>query len=159
MLRISVAVAVAVIAACSSPPDTCDQNVVGDIAKIAATFEPGPSTTMQVHLMGPITCSGGGGGSMDISGGAGVFGGTFTFDACTMAIDQDTLTVTGALMFDYDEINGVDFGSSSMLTLQGTVDGCSRAIDETCAVSWGNGHDDTTGENYRTGTVCGRQFP
>lgn len=136
----------ALLGACS--PDTCDQNVVRDIAGVCSQHS-GSSAA--------FTCPGGGSGVATIQNPGPFWQGTFTFTDCATTFDDDTLKLTGTVTMGFDGNCRADWGSASSLTIRGTVAGCG-AVDETCALGWGptQGNDS---HFYRSGTVCGRQFP
>lgn len=144
--------------ACSTPPNTCDQAVADDVASYIGTLAAHASVHNQAwQLAGPFACPRGGSGTANIAGQAGFWNGSIGFQACEL--DADALTVTGTVTMRGDQINGVDWGSAATLTLRGSVDGCARPVDETCALSWAPMQDENDPSYYRSGTLCGRHFP
>jgi hypothetical protein len=147
------------LAACA-PPNTCDQSLIDDLAAIGWLSSASTPDSQTGHTVAPITCDGGGSASMDVTGYTGQWSATFTFDTCTIAVGNDVLTLIGTMSY-FNGINDNDAGTSSSLTITGTVDGCATAIDETCELSWRSEPKEpgTNYNYYRTGTVCGRRFP
>jgi hypothetical protein len=110
---------------------------------------------------GAFTCAGGGSGSGTFTGFGpnSIYHAMLTFNDCTENVGDDSLTLTGTLMMQGDTVNSgeTDSGHADMFTIRGTVAGCG-SVNETCTLSWGP-KEDNYGSFYRSGTVCGRQFP
>jgi hypothetical protein len=150
---------VLLLGSCASP-NTCDQSVIDDLAAIGSLSHSITPDSQIGHTVVPVTCSGGGTASMDVTVAGVGWSASFTFDTCTIAARSDVLTLTGTLTYD-NNVNDNDMGTSSSLAIRGTVEGCPTTFDDTCALLWSSEPKEPgTNFNYfRKGTLCGRDFP
>ena len=158
-----VAVATVAAAACSTPPDTCDQNIFVSLSKFCENLVidaamNGSGGTWK--LLGPFACIEGGSGSANLTGQGEYWSGSITFDGCKIGVDGGDMVVTGILPIHGDGVNAaLDWVDAATLTLQGSAAGCAP-VDETCPVMWmplASEQDDRVFS--RQGTVCGHHFP
>jgi hypothetical protein len=157
---LAVRFAIVMLGACESPPNTCDQHLVDDLAAIGYLSASSTPESQTAHNVTAIACDGGGSASMDVTGYSGMWGATFTFEACTIGANTDVLTLTGTLTY-HNGVNDNDSGVAMGLVINGTVAGCTTAFTETCDLFWSSEPTEpgTNFNYYRRGTLCGRDFP